>query len=372
MRILFVTTVNPVDRTTGGEIATDNIVAGLKAAGNIVDVLFYSRANSKMYYNECISVADRQIEYSDSLLQTSLWFLKSLVIKRAFSTTKYVTGKYKRKLIKTLRKNTYDAIFIDHAQMAWVMEFLPCSVRMYFISHNVESNIYNEISGGNNGIKRYIYKREARLIGRDERHISKVSDCTYVLTNSDKKYFSKLSATCIMLQMPFSINKMEIQASCRERDLLCLIGTWSWESNKLGLIWFLDNVVPLIDSNVRIEIAGKGADHILEKHSPRVLNKGFVYSSTEFLARANVIAIPSVAGSGIQIKTLEAIDAGAQIVGTAIAFRGINISNEFYNIEDSPDLFAAAINKSMRSLNNSGTSFSQKRVSDFLETLENI
>jgi hypothetical protein len=42
------------------------------------------------------------------------------------------------------------------------------------------------------------------------------------------------------------------------------------------------------------------------------------------MAQAKVVAIPTLSGGGIQIKTLDAIASGSAIVATPVALRGIS------------------------------------------------
>jgi polysaccharide biosynthesis protein PslH len=62
------------------------------------------------------------------------------------------------------------------------------------------------------------------------------------------------------------------------------------------------------------------------------------------MAQAQVVAIPTLSGSGIQIKTLEAIASGSMIVATSIAMRGIaDLSTVESTVEPAADLPASSL-----------------------------
>ena len=73
---------------------------------------------------------------------------------------------------------------------------------------------------------------------------------------------------------------------------------------------------------------------------PNVKYCGFVPDAQTFMSVARVIAIPSISGGGVQIKTLDAIASGSQIVATTVAMRGILDYPFGIEIADDPECFA--------------------------------
>jgi glycosyltransferase involved in cell wall biosynthesis len=104
---------------------------------------------------------------------------------------------------------------------------------------------------------------------------------------------------------------------------VALIGTWNWGPNARGLEWFSAEVVPRLPSTMTVEVAGVGAEWLDGRH-PNVAIRGAVHDAEAFLSRARVVAVPSLAGGGIQIKTLDAVACGMPVVATQIATRGID------------------------------------------------
>ena len=47
---------------------------------------------------------------------------------------------------------------------------------------------------------------------------------------------------------------------------LGLVGTWTWQPNRIGLIWFLEEVVPRLSDDVTIAIAGNVGEPIACSH----------------------------------------------------------------------------------------------------------
>jgi hypothetical protein len=124
---------------------------------------------------------------------------------------------------------------------------------------------------------------------------------------------------------------------------VALIGNWTWEPNAVGLRWFAAEVVPHLDPSLPIDVAGAGGEHALGDARGRLRVHGRVPDADLFLASARVVAVPAQAGGGIQVKTLDAIAAGAWIAATPMGVRGLDGLPPSVRVEDDPAGFAAAI-----------------------------
>ena len=126
------------------------------------------------------------------------------------------------------------------------------------------------------------------------------------------------------------------------------IGSMEWQANEQGLMWFLNKVWPLVLSaqpNAKFHLAGKG----LNKQDPRffqsgIVNHGEVSNAEDFMHEHGVMIVPIQAGSGIRIKTLEAMALGVPIVSTSIGAQGLAVSDDIeIKLADQPNDFASAI-----------------------------
>ena len=126
------------------------------------------------------------------------------------------------------------------------------------------------------------------------------------------------------------------------------IGSMEWQANEQGVMWFLNKVWPLVLSaqpNAKFHLAGKG----LSKQDPRffqsgIVNHGEVSNAEDFMHQHGVMIVPIQAGSGIRIKTLEAMALGVPIVSTSIGAQGLAVSDDIeIKLADQPNDFASAI-----------------------------
>lgn len=330
MNILFLTTILPIKAKSGGEIVTKQIITGLISNGADVDVVGYVRpdeTNLTLPNNYNVAEA-RVIETQGHKKETLKWLLSSLVKKVPFSSEKYVGAKFLEIVNAKLKQKQYDYIFIDHTQMLWICDYFSNDQRVILISHNVESQLYDDLANdSSNWLKRNILRLESSKLKKLELSSIKTINQIWSLSENDTAYYSKLnnseynSLTCITFDA-LPLLEPDLQPLPEANYDVSLLGTWSWDANMKGLRWFFDNVYPLLPMEITIQVAGKGADWLADKYK-NVKYKGFVEDAHEFLSRSKVIAIPSISGAGVQIKTLDAITIGRPIVASQFALRGL-------------------------------------------------
>lgn len=102
-------------------------------------------------------------------------------------------------------------------------------------------------------------------------------------------------------------------------------------ANFLSLVWFLKEVVPLA-RDVPVRVLGNIDREVLLR-APRLFraHAGFFSGNAapgelgEAYRSAAAVLLPTVAGHGISIKTVEALSCGAPLIATPLAFRGFSI-----------------------------------------------
>jgi hypothetical protein len=348
MKILFLTTILPIKTKGGGEIVSKLFVDNLSSLGYTVDVFGYlrTRDESDALPLNMHLVKKIVIESSASKLFTLVNIIKSYLHRCCFSAQKYITKEYVALLKKHIVQDNYSWIIIDHFQMGWVLDFIPPNMNVISISHNVESDLYVRLSEENhsNFLFHCVYKREANLMRLLEAKIFKSSQLVWLLTESNKKRYLELfpqikseKLKCVCIPPINGIGDKIINRS-QEWDI-GILGTWSWEANNRGLVWFFEEVYPLLPTSFSIRVAGFGADWLCNKYK-NVQYVGFVNDANEFMKSSKVIAIPSITGDGIQIKTIQSIALGQRIVATSFALRGIDSLPSYVSCADNPTDFS--------------------------------
>ncbi len=308
----------------GSEVASQSIIDGLRHAGFNVHTVGYLRTGDFSPLPPDTTIAGvRYIESRQAKFYPLLWLTMSMLKQLPYTAAKYYSRTYVHHVKRLLSATRYNAVIIDHPQMAWIDRLVPSDTNLAFVAHNVEHEMYAELSRvDESAFGRTIYRREARRIQEMESRLTQRAMEIWALTESDANYFrTATQAKVRVVPLPATSSVVEGPSSSKQFDI-GLIGNWAWQANKEGLQWFIDKVLPYLPTEISIQIAGKGADNLV----PSLRNvkcTGFVPDAIAFMQQARVVAIPTLSGGGIQIKTLDAIGSGSFIVATQKAMRGI-------------------------------------------------
>jgi glycosyltransferase involved in cell wall biosynthesis len=138
-------------------------------------------------------------------------------------------------------------------------------------------------------------------------------------------------------------------------DILYL-GTMEWFPNAQGLIWFMDEVLPVIVRkipDVRLNIVGFGnPDGELVKKAesnPNVKFWGQQEDDIKFFHGAKVFIVPLWIGAGARVKIPTAWASMAPVVSTSLGAEGLRAENmENIILADDPAEFAAGVIRLLR------------------------
>jgi hypothetical protein len=374
MKILFLTTILLSKNCNGGEVASQCFIDALRQLGNQVSVVGYQRKGDVIAQKppEVFVVDERYTETSKSKFYTIWWLALSFFKSLPYSSAKYYSSPFVEIVKKLLDSKNYDIVIIDHSQLAWLEQFIKDKDRLIAIAHNVEHQIYQENSKNtSNFIGKLIYEREADLIKVQEDKLATKAKQVWTLTQHDSKYFSTINSTekARIFALPPGSGKLQNKSISKQFDI-GLLGSWTWKANQEALQWFLQAVYPHLPANLSIHVAGKGADELIPNYS-NIHYRGVVPDAQEFMAQAKVVAIPTLSGGGIQIKTLDAIASGSAIVATPVALRGISDPPATVQVAEQPEDFANLLvstvtSPSMQQACNDARNWYQARREQFL------
>ena len=346
MKALFLTTILPHRKQIGSEVASQSLIEGLRADGVEVDVVGYVRPDDRIAPAAGeIAVQARYIESSRAKLYPLLWLLQSGVMRLPYSAAKYRSNVYAARVKELLAQRRYDFVVIDHPQMGWLARALVHSGQpLVFVAHNIEHEMYRQLAAAHpRRAMRAMFAREAKLIKRLEDWLASAAAEVWTLTAHDAAHFKRVApaAKVRVMAIPGSSPARPQGSNVRQCDV-ALIGSWAWAANREALDWFLDRVCLSLPAHVSVQIAGKGAEYVRGRY-PNIEYVGFVPDAIAFLQSAKVVAIPTLNGGGIQIKTLDAIASGSRIVATPSAVRGIANPPSTVTVASDPRPFASKL-----------------------------
>jgi glycosyltransferase involved in cell wall biosynthesis len=163
------------------------------------------------------------------------------------------------------------------------------------------------------------------------------------------------------------VSQVEAVAPASDPIDLLFVGQ-STNPNCAAMKWFFEDVWPIIaDRGYRVKIVGQ-VSMLVRKNLPEIyeafesLFVGQLADLAPTYRAARCVFAPMVSGTGISIKTIEALALGKPFVGTSMAYRGMpmeRIAKFGLQAQDTPQAFADAI---VKALSNERTAASASRA----------
>ena len=141
-------------------------------------------------------------------------------------------------------------------------------------------------------------------------------------SNSLKKYFGIRQVNIIPISMIDVLGRYN-QNPISIPSTYLFIGSKHY-ANYHGIKWFIENVLNHVD--IKLQIVGSGMEKYQNEFSnPKIEFYGFVSDFSELISNADFVLSPIFKGSGMKVKTCEALMYGKNIIGTNESFEGYDI-----------------------------------------------
>ncbi|THD42142.1 MAG: glycosyltransferase [Bradyrhizobium sp.] len=173
-------------------------------------------------------------------------------------------------------------------------------------------------------------KRGARRRGLELKW-SAAADHLVHVSEVDARYYARelgrSQTTSYVTLDPTVENALTLLSRRPKRSTILYVGSWN-VANPPGMDWFFRQVLPFVDPDAKIVIAGSICGYIRERLSHQygrhanVHLLGPVDDIAEYYERAAVVMMPTMSATGASIKFIEALAMGAPFVLSAPALRG--------------------------------------------------
>ena len=349
MRILFLTNLLPYPLDNGGKIKSYTTISALADAGHKIDLLCFTEKNNiqEEYENQLLKLCQKveqvylKLTTAENMQYMRLIAVKSLFSTYSFGLYKYQSDKMKQKLEKLCLENNYECIYFDHLQLCVYKEYLEKllpKAKMILDEHNCEALIMSRNADkSTNVMKKLFLQIESKKLAKFESRILGEMDTNIVLSEEDYKELRKLHKGDFKHSIiPIGVPDRGIKKSVEKKDDLLKIlflGTLTWEPNNQGLIWFLKNVIPLLErKNIKFKFYIVGKNPSVEvcelaKNNVNITVTGYVESVDEYYEKCDCMVVPLFIGSGQRVKLIESFSKGMPSVSTEIGAEGLQIEN---------------------------------------------
>lgn len=326
---------------SGGEICTSRLMQTLRDAGH--EVVCVGRGSNANDFNKTLSLDPAAVVSFDELsaIRKALVLVGAIARGQASTVQRLNAGGVALRARQALAAlsagpaDPPDVLVVDHLQTyAWVADAGADIPPVVLVMHNLEAQGYAERArrlperGVASKFRRGMLKREATHLLALETLALRRAAAIACLSEDDAEYFRHRVAACgsdapvvVLPGYPLCppLTTVHVGPTGTGRRV-GMIGTWTWGPNRDALRWMLERVVPLWH-DCTLVLAGGGLDGLLLPE--RVVSLGRIDEVSSFYDAVDVLAVPSLHGSGVQEKAIEAIGSGRTVVATRHAMRGL-------------------------------------------------
>ena len=365
MNILFLTNLLPYPLDNGGKIKTYTTLKALNNAGHKVDLLCFKESMDSYHTEEkelltiCHSVHQvyQKLTTASHKKYMIKLALRSLFSKYPLSTYKYIS-KQMTECLESKKTTNYDLLYFDHLSLYAYKNFCKKiwpNAKVILDEHNCEATIMKRnAERANNLIKKVFMAFEARKVEKFESSSLLSADKSIILSKEDYKTLRSATDQDFNYSIiPIGVIDKGVKKQRDDSDgflNILFVGTLTWEPNNQGLIWLLDNVIPIMDKDgvrYRLFIVGKNpSTDVIErtKGNPNITVTGYVDSVDAYYDMCDCTIVPLFIGSGQRVKLIEAFSKGMPAISTSIGAEGLEyIDGETILIADDKDNFKMAI-----------------------------
>lgn len=314
-KILFITAFVP-GQQGAGENFSRMLIDDL-SKNNLVD-LVYSKYSDDLFYNPTnANITVRKVFRNSTIIKIVNYALFPFLFP-LFSVRFNV---FRLGVIKKiLKSNKYDLLFLDFSQTFIYSLFLK-KIPVVMYSHDIISQRYS----------RSFYSFLVPFVRFSENIVLKGSKSKiFVPSVKDRDLVSKhykLETEVTDVYLDQSI----LNAIPREKgEYFVFFANWKRDDNWKGLKWFIDNVLPGLNSSTSFKIIGTGMPDDLFNNFKSLADAeymGFVDDPYPIIANAKALISPLFSGAGVKVKVVESLACGLPVIGTPISFEGL--SEEF-------------------------------------------
>lgn len=331
MRVLFLARQPPVSLDNGSRIRTHALVNQLADAAAVQLLAFDTQPGSTLPRQTVDSVAAAIPGVEGvTLIRPRAASKRRMQLETLFGADSYLFRQHRSAAMTRALEGAIDAFQPDllHCDNLLLGEFartaLPTLVTV-IAPENVDSILMKRMADTTDSpIRRRLYQREARLLEKWESTHVRDYDLCLAVSEDDARHFARLGANAVCIPNGVSRHpapKPVVPLRDNEPIRLLFVGSGSYEPNRTGVAWFVEDVLPLLARQAAAELTlvGSGWDWL---DHPQCHIAGRVASLDAYYETHHVAIVPLRSGGGSRLKVAEALAKGIPLVGTTVGLEG--------------------------------------------------
>jgi glycosyltransferase involved in cell wall biosynthesis len=251
-----------------------------------------------------------------------------------------------------------DVVVASHLGMAVLRPDRPHARWVAQLHHVTSARVAQEREVLDGRRQRWLLDRDIAHARRVERWVLERFDAVAVVTEDDARLLRQAAPGPSAARLVVAPNGVDVEryrpAPLPPEPSIVMTGTYVYEPNVDGAVWFCDEVLPLVRAEVpaaTLALVGREPrpEVVALADRPGVSLHADVPDMAPYLHAARVAVVPLRIGTGTRLKALEALAAGRPLVGTSVGLEGLGlVDGRDAHIADDPAALAAAVVRVLR------------------------
>jgi polysaccharide biosynthesis protein PslH len=360
LRILFLTQIIPYPPDAGPKVKTWQVIQYLINQGHEVILASFVRPGEEVNLPELKKICSEvyTVPIRRSRIQDVGYLLRSYLTGRPFLIERDDLPGMRKLVNRLIAEKKIDVI---HADQLTMTQFALVDRRIrpgtIFDAHNAVWTIVDRSAATAAWFLKIPLHIEARRVQNYEAMLVDEFDCTLAVTEIDRNLLirgnGKGDPKKRITVIPIVVDTQKLPPATRNPNSLNILtlGTLHYPPNADGIRWFLQEVFPLVQSqvkDVKLIVIGKNPPddfiQIAARDPNAVEITGYVTELAPYFDNASVVVVPVRAGGGMRVRILEAFSRAMPVVTTSVGLEGIEaVPGKDVLVEDSPAAFAEAV-----------------------------
>jgi hypothetical protein len=303
MKKILCITAFPPNKRSGGQVFSLNLLKDLSKK-YLIDLIYFE-------------YKDHSIEPNLPVNSVRSFKVSNFNCLSKFTTHPIFTRRFNKSVLKYLTDvaSHYDILFFNYSQVSLYSAFINHPYKV-IRSHDV---LFQMFSRKNRIFKYWIKYTEGKIFQSAQK--------VFVPSKKDVDLIKDIYNLNVYFSHEYLQDFHFFESSEQAKNFL-FFGLWSRKENLDGLLWFVKEVLPLINRNFDINfmVIGSGLTERIKKKYLKPNNidcLGFVEHPLNFIYSSRAVIAPLFTGAGIKVKVIDAFTTGTPVVGTDITFEGL-------------------------------------------------
>lgn len=352
MKVLIIGSRIPWPLNDGGAIATYNLLKGLS---ELAIEVHYISLNTKKHFVDEATIA-KEFSFLKAIkpftIDTSISPIKALLNvfqTGSYNIDRFTSLEFRDSIQAYINENNFDLIHFEGLFVSKYIDLIKTNTPTLLRQHNIEFHIWKTLANTTQFIPKKIYLNFlANRLEKFEKRIIQKFDAVVSITEEDNHFISTQNFKGLQCAIPAGIEIKENKEGKLDYHSIYHIGSMEWMPNQEAMAWFHNDIWPKVtvkNKLVKFYMAGKNmSDSYNAWNTNQFIVAGEVKDQEAFKSDKSILVVPLKSGSGIRIKTIEAMLAKKAIVTSSQGALGLPIkNNEHCLIADNSEQFAQAI-----------------------------